>query len=352
MRNGKVADSTELITAASRSWWKLYRRYLKACQPLSHIAPCEPSGCSRIKAFFFQVSTLVCFSQLSLSDYCWYGTYRRIKGDRRVEGSWAREAGMWEVSGRDTLDPPPYTCSTALRRNPDLWRHRDEANAYQVMWHMKVTEDWAKRGRVKMPVWILECWGRKSQWNMRNNEGSGLDVTTVWTSDMDYIHKEGAWSSAGCHQANISPCGHFILPNFVSLVKAIRITPIINSFFFDKGRNISFDYNIIKTLLNTYVSLQNCEETGHPYDISTRQQIPLHIIQSDSSVLQCDDASAMIGPRGLLLPASSPSMLFYYAIQLIPMTYIIRFGIKHLKKQKKMRNGFWQHYINNLEHVL
>lgn len=53
-------------------------------QSASYIVPFKPSGSFRVKAFLFQVSSLVCLSQLSPAADCCYSTYRIINDGSRV----------------------------------------------------------------------------------------------------------------------------------------------------------------------------------------------------------------------------------------------------------------------------
>lgn len=50
----------------------------------SYIVPFVASGSFRVKAFFFQVISLVCLSQLSPAADCWENTYRIINDAPRV----------------------------------------------------------------------------------------------------------------------------------------------------------------------------------------------------------------------------------------------------------------------------
>lgn len=53
----------------------------------SYTVPFKPSGSFKVKAFLFQVSSLVCLSELSPAAYCYYSTYRIIN-----DGPWVRRA--------------------------------------------------------------------------------------------------------------------------------------------------------------------------------------------------------------------------------------------------------------------
>lgn len=152
----------------------------------SYMVPFKPSGSFRVKAFFFQVSSLVGLSQLSPAAECYYSIYRIINGGPRVRRA---EQEKLALKSYDVL-PSPTTCHTALGASGGLGgrcirNNKARSKAAEGEQSVKASLCRDIRFRLHQDPWT-------SQWyqNVVPTERSEPYAITFWTWKLHFIQEE------------------------------------------------------------------------------------------------------------------------------------------------------------------